>query len=77
MWNHVIVSVGGLDCLSSSGGESADDWSGSLGEMVWPGHQHQGGCGGHQRGRLPVPGCFSGAVWRLETSTGPAFLRIL
>lgn len=62
---------------SSSVGESAADRSGSLGEMVRPGLQHQGGGRGHRRGHLPVPGGLCGAVRRPEASPGPALLRIL
>ena len=60
-----------------SAGESAADRSGSVGEMVRPGLQHQRGGGGHRRGRLPVPGGHSGAVWGPEAPPGPALLRIL
>lgn len=62
---------------SSSVGESAAGRSGSLGEMVQPGLQHQCGGGGHRRGHLPVPGCLSGPVRRPEAAPDPAFLRIL
>lgn len=62
---------------SSSVGESAADGRGGLGEMVRPGLQHQGGGGGHRRGRVPVPGRHRGAVRRPEAPPGPALLRIL
>lgn len=62
---------------SSSAGESAPGRSGGLGEMVRPGLQHQGGGGGHRRGRLPLPGCPGGAVRCPEAPSGPALLCIL
>lgn len=62
---------------SSSAGESAADRGGSLGEMVRPGLQHQGGGRGHWRGHLPVPGCLCGALRRPEAPPGPALLCIL
>lgn len=62
-------------CLTAR--QSAAGRRGGLGEVVRPGVQHQGGGGGHQRGRLPLPGCVCGTVRRPEAPPGPALLRIL
>lgn len=68
-------SVFGL--CSSTDGEPAPDRSGSLGEVVRPGVQHQRGGGRHRRGRLPPPGGLRGALRRPEAPPGAALLRIL
>lgn len=70
---HVSVIL----LLSSVAGESAADWSGSLGEMVRPGLQHKSGGSGHWCGYLPVPGGLCGPVWCPEAPSGPALLCIL